>query len=301
MLIQLSQEPLAQDLDDLLEVKRREYRSAVPFPHCHIDGLFSDELLDKVVAEFPSAGSPSWELREVGAKSKKKLITSSQRELGPYTKYLFGLLSSPQLLRFTEEVTGIRGLISDPYFHGGGLHEIQRGGLLELHSDFNWHGHLHMFRRLNLLLYLNRDWKEEYEGALELWDSRLERSTKYYPIWNRLIIQQVTSDALHGFPAEVRCPEGMTRRSMAMWYYTAELPVLVQNGYDMCEPDFIERTDRPQPLPRPLWRRIFPPVVHAFVKKKKQTKSFSPREVLSAITRFVPPILIQALGRRNPR
>ena len=295
--LELTEHPFQEDLEALGKRRSAAYRSADPFPHAAFDGLIDDELLERVVAEFPSDDSNEWELRELEAKSKSKQIAGPQQRIGPYTRQLFGLLSSPRFLRFVEELTGIRGLIPDPYLHGGGLHEIKSGGYLELHSDFNWHGHLHMYRRLNLLLYLNKDWKEEYEGALELWDSRLEKSVKYYPLWNRLVIQHVTADAMHGFPARIQCPDTMSRKSLAMWYYTAELPVGVQVGYDLCEPDFIHRGDEPRPLPRPLWRRLLPPIVTAYVKKKRQTKSFSKIEFWSAFTRFVPPILVDALQK----
>jgi len=295
--VELPADAFTAELEALGRERGPAYRSATPFPHTAFDGLIHEGLLEKVMEEFSAPPAEDWELRELEAKSKNKQIAGPQQQIGPYTRHLLAQLGSPRFLRFVEELTGIRGLIPDPYLHGGGLHEIGSGGYLELHSDFNWHGHLHMYRRLNLLLYLNKDWQEEWEGALELWDSRLEQTVKYYPLWNRLIIQHVTSDAMHGFPATIRCPEDRTRKSIAMWLYTSELPVDVQCGYDQCEPDFILRAERAHPLPRPLWRRLVPPIVTAYVKKKRQTKSFSKIEFWSAFTRFVPPIVVDAWQR----
>lgn len=292
--IELPEDAFREDLEALARERGPAYRSAEPFPHIALDGLIDETLLENVVAEFAAPPAEDWELRELEAKSKNKQITGPQQHIGPYTRHLMAQLASPRFLRCVEELTGIRGLIPDPYLHGGGLHEIGSGGYLELHTDFNWHGHLHMYRRLNLLLYLNKDWQEEWEGALELWDSRLRKSVKYYPLWNRLIIQHVTSDAMHGFPTAIRCPADRTRKSLAMWLYTSELPIDVQCGYDQCEPDFIHRAERPYPLPRPLWRKLVPPFFTAYLKKKRQTKSFSKIEFWSAFTRFVPPIVVEA-------
>ncbi len=294
--IELQEEPF-RDLESVCRKKGEEYRNAEPFPHAQLDDIVSDELLERVDEEFPSPDSGQWQLLEKPKKSKNKQITGPREDVGPYTRYLFGELGSPRFLGFLEELTGIRKLISDPYLHGGGLHQIRSGGFLELHSDFNWAKHLHMFRRINLILYLNKDWKEEYGGALELWDDKLEKSASYLPVWNRLVVQDVTAGALHGFPVPIRCPEEMTRKSIAMCYYTADLPVSVQTGYDVCEPDFVHRTDRAHPLPHPLWRRVCPPVVHALLKRRRQTKSFSPLEFWTIVTRFLPPFLVQALHR----
>lgn len=294
-------EPPYGDLDAIVAQKRAEFASAQPFPHCVLDGFLSDALLERIVEEIDQAQEQDWKVLERDKVSHFKRTMDARSRLGPYTRHLVTALSTPPFLNFVEEVTGIRGLICDPYMHGGGIHQIGSGGYLELHSDFNWHGHIRMYRRLNLLLYLNRDWKEEYNGALELWDRRLEQGARHYPLWNRMVIQIVTADAMHGFPEPIRCPEGMTRKSLAMWYYTTQLPIDVQLGYDLCEPNFIRRTDRPIPLPRPLWRRLLPPVVTAFVKKHRQTKSFSPLEVKTAMTRFLPPLLVEGYERLRGR
>ena len=166
--LQLNEEPV-KELEKALEAKQGEYNSAKPFPHCYFDNLFSDELLEKVVEEFESFKTDNWtHLESRPWASQGKHILDGRQGYGQYSGYLFSVLSSPRFLRFVEELTGIRGLIVDPYFHGGGLHEIASGGFLEVHSDFNWQGQLHIYRRINLLLYLNKGWKEEWEGALEL-------------------------------------------------------------------------------------------------------------------------------------
>jgi hypothetical protein len=291
--LELPESPVVRDLDEVAEEAGAAFRSAEPFPHCCVDGLFSDALLEKVVEEFPSEEA-KWTLLERRAGSRRKSVTGPQDELGPYTTYFLSYLGSSKFLSFVEKVTGIPGLMTDPHVMGGGLHEIKSGGFLELHADFNWHNRLRMFRRLNFLLYLNKDWKEEYGGALELWDPKLEKGAKYPPFWNRMVIQAVTADTMHGFPAPLECPEGMSRKSLAMWFYTTELPLDVQLGYDLCDPDFIRRDGEAHPLPRPLWRKFLPPLFLNFLNKHRHTRPFYKRDLGKLFTRFLPPIAMEA-------
>ncbi len=299
--LELKEDPVG-DLEAAAAAKKAEYQSAKPFPHCCFDNLFSDELLEKVVEEFESHQTDHWQhLRSRPQASQGKSILDGREGYGPYSAYLFNLLSSPRFLRFVEELTGIPGLIVDPYFQGGGLHEIKAGGFLELHTDFNWQGHLHIYRRLNLLLYLNKDWKEEWGGALELWDRDLKEGKKYPPFWNRVVIQHVTADAMHGFPDPICCPEDRSRKSLAMWYYTSELPTNVQVGYNLCAPAFVDRKGEAKPLARPFWRKLVPPVFATLIKPSEHTKTFSQQQFRGALTSFLPPVLIEAFQKLRGR
>ena len=78
-----------------------------------------------------------------------------------------------------------RSLIPDPYLFGGGLHELKDGGFLNIHCDFNKHPKMNLDRRINILIYLNHDWKDQYGGALELWDTNMKNCVqKIKPIFN---------------------------------------------------------------------------------------------------------------------
>ena len=230
------------DLAQLTQLGQR-YRAAQPIPHCRIDGLVSDELLDHVVEEFPKPGDGTWNRVADSEYSQKKMISKAiDRQLGPYTKYLVSQLSSPTFLEALEALTGIKGLIPDPYLFAAGLHQIESGGFLEIHSDFASHPKLHLCRRINLLLYLNRDWAEEYQGSLEFWDGRMERCVvKYPPIWNRMLIHNVTARAYHGFVTPIQCPPHMTRKSLAIWYWTSRRPRTEVMDYWLHRPDWMKR------------------------------------------------------------
>jgi hypothetical protein len=137
-------------------------------------------------------------------------------------------LNGQVFLDFLERLTGIKGLVPDPHFIGGGLHQILPGGFLKVHADFDMHGRLHLHRRLNVLLYLNQDWDASYGGDLELWDPTMTRAVrKIAPIANRLVVFSTTDTSFHGHPEPLACPADRARRSMAWYYYTAPMKTRV--------------------------------------------------------------------------
>jgi hypothetical protein len=212
--------PLQADPDSL----RGSFRGAAPFPHIVIDRLFPDEALERVLAVFPSPGAQEWR-RFDNSQEKKLGSLPGLLEADPAIAGLLAALNAPPMLEFLERLTGIDGLIPDPYFGGGGLHQIVRGGFLKVHADFNWHPKLRLDRRLNLLIYLNKDWREEYGGHLELWDRSLKRAEKaILPVFNRTVVFATTDSSYHGHPRPLTCPEGMTRKSISLYYYSNGRP-----------------------------------------------------------------------------
>ena len=198
------------------------YSAAQPYPHVVIDGLFDEAVLDRVVQEFPSAESLSQKFdnaREV------KRATRSELEIPVFARSLIHALNSGPFITFLEDVTGIRGLVADPHLWGGGLHALPRGGKLEIHTDFNFHKRIGLDRRINVLVYLNRDWTEEYGGHFEAWrPNGAAAEARYLPIFNRLVIFGTTDFTFHGNPEPVACPESISRKSIAMYYYTNGRP-----------------------------------------------------------------------------
>ena len=116
-------------------------------------------------------------------------------------------------------------LIPDPYLWGGGYHELKNGGYLNIHADFNVHPQLELNRRINLLIYLNKNWKENYGGSLELWDRKMKNCIKkIVPIFNRVVIFNTNDFSYHGNPEKINHPENISRKSIALYYYSNGQP-----------------------------------------------------------------------------
>lgn len=213
----------SEHLQRVADQHRSGYAKAQPFPHVVLDGLLPDEALDRVLTEFPSPASDVW--KEYESEHEKKLETQGEASLGPDTALLLYQFNSAPFLEFLERLTGIENLLPDPYFLGGGLHQIMRGGRLGVHADFSGHRKLPLERRLNVLVYLNRDWKDEYGGALELWSPDRERCVeRVLPLFNRTVIFTITDWAYHGHPEPLACPPETTRKSIALYYFTVGRP-----------------------------------------------------------------------------
>jgi 2OG-Fe(II) oxygenase superfamily len=203
---------------------REVYASNQPFPHVVLDNFLDDPaILDAILEEFPKPGQIKWQTFD--KKTEVKLANRDESQMGAVTRHLLHQLNSSAFCGFLEDLTGIQGIIPDPHFEGGGLHQIQKGGLLKIHADFNWHERLRLDRRINAIIYLNKNWKEEYGGHLELWKTDMSAcGQKVLPIFNRMVIFSTTSDSYHGHPEPLTCPEGWTRKSLALYYYSNGRP-----------------------------------------------------------------------------
>lgn len=195
------------------------YRNAQPFPHIAMDDFLPVDFLRGLLGEFPDNGGRSYFDRD---QERYKYQVPPKDIPGRRLRNLVIELNSPPVLKFLQAMTGIKGLIADPYYMGGGLHETKAGGHLGVHADFNIHKGMNVERRLNLLIYLNDDWPAEYGGELELWDQKMESCChKIAPVIGRAVVFNTSLDSYHGQPDPVRCPPDRSRRSIATYYYTA--------------------------------------------------------------------------------
>jgi len=195
------------------------YVSAAPFPHAVMDNFLPAEVLRPLLAEFPDrAGKDHFDRDQ----ERLKYQFSPSEVASEGLRALLDQLNSLAFVRFLEKLSGIRGLIPDPHYTGGGLHETMPGGHLGVHADFNIHGRLRLERRLNFLLYLNDDWLPEYGGDLELWDRDMTAcQARVAPLLGRAVVFSTSLDSFHGHPEPLTCPPGRSRRSIATYYYTA--------------------------------------------------------------------------------
>jgi hypothetical protein len=248
-----------------------------------MDDFLPEEILEPVLAEFPG---PDEDWFAFDSPLERKLATKDDSTMGPATRGLLWAFNSPAFVDFLEQLTGIEALVPDPHFVGGGLHQIVPGGHLKVHADFNEHPSNHLERRLNVLLYLNRDWKDEYGGALELWTPDMTRAEKrILPYFNRCVVFTTTSTSYHGHPEPLACPEGMTRKSMALYYYTKDRPAEEKAGghntlFQARPGEELPPIESLQPPPPP------PP----------------PRErIKNGVRQVTPPILLDAVRRARSR
>ena len=195
------------------------YQSATPYNHICLDNFLSAEVLEQVKEELASL--PDAQQSFDRAQERLKSQYSPER-LPTYTRNLFYAFNSRPFILFLEEMTGIKGLIPDPYYIGAGIHKVANGGHLDIHADFNLHGQMQVERRLNVLIYLNKDWKEEYGGSFEVWDKEMTtKAASFVPVFNRMCCFSTGSDTFHGNPEPVNHPDGEPRMSIALYYYTA--------------------------------------------------------------------------------
>ena len=203
--------------------KHEEYINASPFPSGYFENFFDEKMLDEILDEFPDLKSKA-DFNFKNA-NENKLATKGEYKLSPKARDFIRFLNSQVFLDFLSNLTGIENLIPDPTLAGGGYHELKPGGFLKIHSDFNKHPDTKLDRRINVLVYLNKNWKTEYGGQFELWnESMTECVKKIEPNFNTMAIFSTTSKSYHGNPGVIKCEEGNSRRSIAMYYYTNGRP-----------------------------------------------------------------------------
>lgn len=205
-----------------LPVLSRDYQKNLPIPHIFLKDLLEPEIARTIAAEFPDPKSDAWTHYQHQNENKLGLAKREcfPRELGAVADEL----NSPEFVSWLSELTGIPGLMADPMLEGGGLHQSGRSGFLNVHTDFsNHHYHKNWRRRVNLILYLNDGWREEWGGSIELWDSSMHHCvSKYPPLLNQALIFNTDDRSYHGFPEPLQCPDGGSRKSLALYYYTVE-------------------------------------------------------------------------------
>lgn len=213
------------DLDRLqadIESDRARYAAAQPFPHIVLDDVLTGAAFDECVREFPATDDSFW--RGYLHVNETKYSNTAPDTWGPTLAGVAKEFCGPDFIAWLEQITGIQGLMPDWSMDGGGLHQTLRGGHLNIHADFSTH-HVHQnwARRVNILLYLNEEWRDEWGGHLELWDKAMTaKQGTVTPKGNRMLVFTTSLDSFHGHPDPLTCPPGMARRSLALYFFTEE-------------------------------------------------------------------------------
>lgn len=232
-----------------------------PFPFISTNNILPQDLIKEAEKEFIKFSK----MEDAGGYSMGNLKRkfSDFQKLPPKIKEIITFFYSKNFIKVLEEKFDLSGVQPDWGLHGGGMHQSPRGGFLKVHSDFIYRRQSNTKRVLNLLLYLNTDWQNEWGGDLELWDKQMKTiCKKVSPNSNNIIIFRTDKNSNHGFPDPLLCPENITRKSIALYYYTEEKPffpisIKLRKFYitnwkkrpNLDESSFAEREDG-------LWRRI---------------------------------------------
>jgi Rps23 Pro-64 3,4-dihydroxylase Tpa1-like proline 4-hydroxylase len=204
---------------------RDQFQKAKPVPWFKIDNFLRRDFAEQCAAAFPTydqvqrMGVTFTNINEKG----KFQVTDSSKFPEPLKK-LEEVLNGREFLELIEYVTGMPHLLPDAQLLGGGLHATGARGHLDVHLDFNMIQDRQLHRRLNILVYLNPKWQEDWGGEFELWDENVQvRHHHFLPVFNRCVMFETNDVSFHGVNA-VKCPPGEARKSFAAYYYTKEAP-----------------------------------------------------------------------------
>ncbi|WP_034061044.1 2OG-Fe(II) oxygenase [Lacinutrix jangbogonensis] len=202
---------------------KERYKNAEPFPHIIFDDFLELDAAEQALKVFPKIKNKGW-IHYVHVNEKKHGL--NKLELIPefIREHVIKELNSLAFINSLEHLTGIQNLLPDTTIEGGGIHQSENGGYLNIHADFTTHPHKKTWRRrVNVLVYLNKNWEASYGGDLELWKKDMSKcEVKISPLFNRIVVFNTDEDSYHGFPDPIQCPEDVTRKSIALYYFTEE-------------------------------------------------------------------------------
>ena len=221
-------ENLRTRLNDL----KNEYQSNKPFRYIVFENFFPKEIAENILLEYPETSNGKWNgltyLDQKNKFQKTKFVKGSVMET------VFDEFNSPLFLKWLNDLSETEEeLIGDDELFGGGLHQSVKGAFLNVHIDYNINPKTKLHRRLNVLVYMNKNWKDEYEGHLELWDlseGKKELLEKIAPSFNRCVIFETNEISFHGHPKQLNTPSGVNRKSLATYYYTKNRPAIETAG-----------------------------------------------------------------------
>tara|TARA_B100000787_G_C16146337_1_gene274412 strand:- start:50 stop:916 length:867 start_codon:yes stop_codon:yes gene_type:complete len=214
-----------KDLINLANRNKLKYKNSEPYPHIILKNFFNKDFLNEVLKEFPDLSKNKSSINYAN-KNEVKFANNKKKTFKKNTKLFFKYLNSPTFLKFIKKISSIKEkILADQSLNGGGLHEIKRGGILKVHTDFNKHPTKNLDRRINVLIYLNKNWKKNYGGQLELWNKDMKKCVKkIMPIFNTMVIFSTNDFTNHGHPNHLRCPKTISRKSIATYYFSKGRP-----------------------------------------------------------------------------
>ena len=205
----------------LTDIENKIVVSDDPFPNAIIRNILPKEIVKNAEDEFIKFAKT----KDAGCKpfQKTKKLSENYETMPTTIKGIVNFFYSRDFIGILEKKFDLKNVVADWTLHGGGLHESFNGGFLKVHSDFIYMRKSKLKRVLNLLLYLNSNWKEEWHGSIELWDKHMKSMKKsLLPEINNVVIFRTDHESNHGFPEPISCPENISRKSIALYYYVKE-------------------------------------------------------------------------------
>ena len=205
------------------EINKNEYLENHPYPHIELDNLWDEEFIKNCAEDVLNFSKWQGEKKFYG--SEKKRYSNRYDDFPNNIKKIIDEAYSIKFLNWLKKFTGEEVILPDPFLVGGGIHSTIKGGFLKVHSDFNWNKQLSLFRKLNLLIYLNKSWNVKWGGHLELWSKNVKKcEKKISPLINKTVIFSTTDISYHGHPEPLNCPDNIQRNSIALYYYSPIKP-----------------------------------------------------------------------------
>jgi hypothetical protein len=230
------------------------FKSAQPFPHLVLENLFPSEILDNILEEIPPMTDEKW-VHDQNAHVVKSNLRSAVH-LGKKTEQFVAFVHSAKFLYLLSELTGVKALLPDPYLGGGGYHVVPVGGKFDVHADRNIDQNSGLARRLSVLIYLNKEWKPEYGGQLELWDKSGSRCEKVIePTFNRTVIFQITDQNFHGVRPVLALDRA--RKAFVLYYHTVPSENLIPHQSIYAPSLYLTK----EPLHKRLLKDLSPPLL----------------------------------------
>ena len=201
-----------------LSILSKQFVTNKPFDHIIIPNFLNESFAEEVYNYFPEdIENNSW--HKYYNPIELKYAKDDLENFPPSIKKYFYLLSMPEIIELFKKLSSIENLEFDPFLHGAGLHIHPRNGRLDLHLDYEKHPKLDKERRLNIILYMSKGWKPEWNGDTELWNSNVSECQSRSSVkFNTAIIFRTNEQSWHGMPEKLTCPNGVFRKSLAYYY-----------------------------------------------------------------------------------
>jgi hypothetical protein len=233
---------------DSVDAQISGYGSHPPFDFVVIDDFFRAEYAQALSHEFPSFDSNAWHGYNSPIEIKK--ACNNWNVFPQQTYSAFSYLNSQEFVEYLSDklLSGTK-IYSDSGLHGGGWHIHKTGGKLNTHLDYSLHPKLGLQRKLNIIIYMNPNWKEEWGGALGFWGNESAEKpgdliTSVWSKFNRAVIFDTTQNSWHGLPDPIACPHNEARQSLAAYYLCAAGESVDKRGKALFAPTAEQEGDR---------------------------------------------------------